>query len=213
MPWPLFVFLSLAVGTLYSTLRIGGYEVFGPGPQGHKTQEPLGLDREPTQVSLPEGQIRVPHPSVPGYELEQVATYDIVGRVVSTRFYAFDPYREVMPIDVGLAFGEALVTRPDVKIWHGNRFLKFQYSGTWSPSAAWLNGLTNNHMIPSSRNLLRALRSIDKNDIIRMKGELVNVWHQGHRVNTTSVTREDREGGACEIIWLKSLQIGNRIYY
>ena len=207
------MFLSLAIGAIYQTLRIGGYEVFGPGPQGLVTQEPLKLGREPAQVGISEGPNRVPHPSDTRFELERVALYDIVGRVVSTRFYAFDPYRDIMPIDVGVAFGEALVDQPGVKIWHGNRFLKFQYSGSWSPSAAWLNGLTNNHMIPSSPNLLRALRSLEKNDFIRMKGELVNVWHQGQRVSTTSVTREDREGGACEIIWLKSLQVGNRVYY
>jgi hypothetical protein len=213
VPWSLLFFLALALASIYQTLRIGGFEVLGPGPMGVLTHETPRTDLFPRQENYAGTLKKLPHPSVDGYEMEILARYELQGLAVSTRFYAFDPYREIMPMDVGVVFGPVMQGLQSIKFWHGNRFLKWSHSSDFQVENHWLDAMTNNHLIPSSKNQLRALRDIEAGDKVRMVGELVNVWKQNQLVFRSSLIREDREGGACEVIWLKSLQINSKIYY
>ena len=76
--------------------------------------------------------------------------------------------------------------------------------------------MANTHLIPASDNIRKAMRFARKGDTVKLDGYLVNVealkdgtikstWH-------SSTSREDKGNGACEILYVKNLQIGDRIY-
>ena len=64
------------------------------------------------------------------------------------------------------------------------------------------------HMIPATDVVDSVLHEIRNGDIIELSGSLVNVASNtdGWRWNS-SQTRNDTGKGACELIWVKSLQI------
>ncbi len=68
------------------------------------------------------------------------------------------------------------------------------------------------HMIPSSRNLARALAHVGRGEGVRVRGLLVDVESaRGFRWQT-SLSRDDTGPGACELVWVEELQRGKRLY-
>ncbi len=70
----------------------------------------------------------------------------------------------------------------------------------------------NMHMIPSTRNLGRALAHLGRGDRVRVRGLLVDVSTAGGFRWATSLSRDDTGPGACELVWVEELQRGNRLY-
>ena len=88
------------------------------------------------------------------------------------------------------------------------------------------NEISNNHLIASSPSVERQILSIDGGDQIRIIGKLVNVhaeaigktsqYENGAADWHTSTTRDDTGAGACEIIYVESIEIlqkGNEIFH
>jgi hypothetical protein len=94
------------------------------------------------------------------------------------------------------------------------------YHYEWSHASPY-DGLTiaahsaNIHIMPATDNLGNALRTIGKNDIIYMEGYLVDIEADGYGQEgniRTSLTREDSGKGACEILYVTRLVVGERFY-
>jgi len=64
----------------------------------------------------------------------------------------------------------------------------------------------NTHIIPAGKDVESSLRKIRRGDIVHIQGMLVNVKAEKWSWKT-SQTRNDTGGGACEIIWVDSLEI------
>jgi hypothetical protein len=66
----------------------------------------------------------------------------------------------------------------------------------------------NMHLIPANDAVSSVIREIRNGDIIELSGSLVNVISEddGWRWKS-SQTRNDTGNGACELIWVESLQI------
>lgn len=76
--------------------------------------------------------------------------------------------------------------------------------------------ISHTHLIPANDNIKTALYSIKKYDIVELEGELVNII-LGKETIETSIERDDDDGsssgdGACEIMYLKKIKIGTKIY-
>ena len=64
---------------------------------------------------------------------------------------------------------------------------------------------SNNHIIASDNKVLKEIKSIKRFDVVELDGYLVDVsrkdgWHW-----QTSLTREDTNGGSCEVFWVNSI--------
>lgn len=78
--------------------------------------------------------------------------------------------------------------------------------------------LSHTHLIPANPNIMGGLLRIKKNDIVKLDGYLVDIYtDKSETVALTSMSRYDRNTtsrgyGACEDMYVKQVQIGNKIY-
>ncbi|MCX7981713.1 MAG: hypothetical protein N2572_02235 [Syntrophales bacterium] len=150
-----------------------------------------------------------------------VATYRIAGQVVSKRKYTHGWGAEVAPFDLAIVWG--MLTYPHVQKYlvfkhDSTRMAYFRIKGSNPPvetDYAASHG-SNNHIIPANTNIFNAVdRHVKVQARIILEGYLVNV--EGHSAEQhiswkTSLSRTDTGRGACEIIYVTRLQVGNRVY-
>jgi hypothetical protein len=141
------------------------------------------------------------------------ASYDIAAVAKSSERYWFDAPALVSPLDVVLAWGD--VPRPafDDKLDYSQSWRFFFWrTGDLSLDAGYVVAHTaNTHLIPASRNVRRSLLGIDTGDEVRLRGLLVDVTTPGFRW-PTSLVRDDHGDEGCEILYVESAQIGDRVY-
>jgi len=75
--------------------------------------------------------------------------------------------------------------------------------------------LSNTHLLPAEGNwnVEKAIRWIDRGDHVRLKGQLITIKHaSGKNYVRSSITRDDKGNGACEVMWVEEVQIGETVY-
>jgi len=73
------------------------------------------------------------------------------------------------------------------------------------------------HVIPANDNVMSALSRLHKRDFVKLEGYLVDMDYYGSTLSKTSLSRSDtnptsRGYGACEVMYVARIQIGNKIY-
>jgi hypothetical protein len=141
------------------------------------------------------------------------ATYRIAGRVVSTRHYYMDWNAKLSPVDLALAWGPMASSEYDtyVSYRHTDRFYHYSYSKTFPGNSQVIAHHTaNEHLVPANAHIAKVLKSIKVDEIIELEGFLINV--EGPMMLETSLTREDSGAGACEIIYVRKVRIGEEVF-
>lgn len=151
-------------------------------------------------------------------KVEYLASYSIIGRVVSTRnYYGFNIRDKISPMDIGLAWGWLSNKNVDLKInWSlpKERYLYFYVSdGKWLNDNGGVNAIfpnfSNNHLIPSNNDIKNLMKSIKVNDYIKIEGYLVNAYsikgNESSFITGTSTSRTDDGNGACETIYVTNI--------
>lgn len=150
-------------------------------------------------------------------KIEFIAEYSITGRVVSTMsFIGQDIRSKFSPKDIGLAWDVLSDKETDKKVkWSTlkSRFLSYVvYDNGWVNEMGGFNRVTasasNNHLIPANNEIKKLIKLIGKNDYIRIEGYLVNVSYEENgrdRTIPTSLSRTDSGNGACEQIYVTSV--------
>jgi hypothetical protein len=150
------------------------------------------------------------------WTIQPQASYQIAARVLGNKPY-YDWQSNVSPRDLALAWGD--MSDPSVDEW-----IHWRQSGRWyhydwnngAYSRSYITGHSANvHIIPATDNLDKALRQVEKNDLVYLEGYLVNLQVRddgrvGH-VNT-SLSREDTGAGACELLYVERLVVDGRLY-
>ena len=167
-------------------------------------------------------------------ELTLRAEYSLTGIVVAKninfRFINRRDFDDIVPMDIGIVWGDIA----DVN--YLKNYFSFVSETAWS--ARWLRTkvkgieyteemnkfITHNHIIPATDNVASALLSLSKWDIAKIDGYLVDITHPDGTKSLTSLSRTDNNhdgrvdknsgdgSGACEIIYVTGVQIGNRYY-
>ncbi|MGE0614831.1 MAG: hypothetical protein AB7P04_04255 [Bacteriovoracia bacterium] len=178
----------------------------------------LDASADPAQVPL-SGETTIPL-SVPDANLQAqpVATYRVAARVLSTRTYYMEWQRHISPVDVALGWGKLATPSHDsgLRFDHGERFYHFYIDPGASLNSSEVYLLSSNHhLVPANRNIDRAIRRLSVGDLVELEGWLVNISgtrrHQEFQWNT-SLRRDDQGGGACEILYVKHVRVGNQVY-
>ena len=73
------------------------------------------------------------------------------------------------------------------------------------------------HVIPATDNIMSALMHLKKRENVKLDGHLVDIYYKDGSFSRTSLSRSDtdqtsRGNGACEVMYVKRVQIGNQIY-
>jgi len=152
------------------------------------------------------------------YHLMPICDYEISALVVGKmdyRFFSIDRLDSVFPIDLCLIWGNNVAGKV-----YRNSAVSFSQDcrwcwANWSAGVKFnLSEISNNHLLINDRQIMRKAKDILRGDQIVIKGELVNViaeaiGKEGGSTRTwnSSVSRTDSGAGACEVIYVKNLEI------
>ena len=155
------------------------------------------------------------------YELTPIDVYEISGLIVHRLDYRwFSIYKKdsVFPLDLCMMWGDdvgrGIYQSKNLSFSQDSRFCWWQWSNGLKVNN---NEISNSHLLVDSDKFEEKLNSLNEGDQVRIKGYLVNV----SAVNTgnageydplkfslnTSTTRDDLGAGACEIIYIKDIEI------
>lgn len=146
--------------------------------------------------------------------------YTITGIVVSKQDYEPQETDVTLPMryDICMVWGKnatsGIYLSPDVSFSQNQRFCNFNYSGSLDFNKA---ELSNNHIVTTDQAILDKIKMIRRGDEISITGYLINMnampnssaVYDSTKVTKwdTSITRTDTGAGACEVIYVKSLDI------
>lgn len=207
--------IVLVISVIALAVPLIGMLVLGWGGQN---QEINTQEINTSEIDISNDPIQIPYTGEPiikesrghKYTITPVATYEISAKVGSVKAYNDD---KVSPMDICVAWGE-LAAESNISYTQSGRFCSPELIGELKNRENYRGGLSaykhsNNHIIPANNSILRALNTIRVGDKITLKGFLVNVDGRYWR---TSLSRYDTGDGACEIIYVTEVRIGNSIW-
>jgi hypothetical protein len=139
-----------------------------------------------------------------GFRITALASFRLEALVLSTERYWSDPGSAISPVDVALGWGPMSDTAAAlrVRISQSSRF--YWYRGgvgiTLDEVAAHS---ANMHMIPSDDQIESRLKSLRRGDVASLRGFLVEAEGPNGNKWRSSLTRTDRGGGSCELVWVE----------
>lgn len=186
---PLLILLILCIGAVQSWLMW-----FAPLPNAIEVQQ-QGQDVRIELVEPYQGEFRVLGTQRYPLGLEHY-------------FFVGDAFDRVSGLDLALGWGE--MSKPDiyqtVQIRQSNRWYYFQLTADTPLGVDEIGRQSaNTHMVAANAAIAKQLNQIDVHDLVLLKGQLVNLYAADGRVMKTSLSREDRGAGACEIFLVEQV--------
>jgi hypothetical protein len=162
----------------------------------------------PQQVNLTDG-ARLRRDDI---SLATRAYVEITARVLSREDYAWDAEAALVPTDLALGWGRmsdsAVLARIDI-----SQSARFYYwrTETWPiPRNEIERSSANMHIIPADAGVRGALKRVRKGQLVHIEGFLVDASRPGGWRWKTSLTRDDTGAGACELVYVESLDVIDR---
>ncbi len=144
-----------------------------------------------------------------GFQVEPLASFELSAKVLSKKRYRTDRGAEVAPFDLALGWGvmsdQSVVDQLHIR--QTGRWYIYRSKGNSLPYPADLlsRSSANMHMVPSSDYIQSQLKEIRVGTIAKFSGKLVSISHQDGFRWKSSLTREDRGDGACELFYVESI--------
>ena len=144
------------------------------------------------------------------YKMMKLSTFEGEFRVLSREDYHTGREAEISPTDLALGWGA--MADPQVykqlSIRQSNRWYYWRYENEPPiPRREIETHSANMHIIPANKAVAQKLSKVDDNDLINLKGQLVEVSANDGWVWRSSLSREDTGNGACELFLVESIQI------
>lgn len=145
-----------------------------------------------------------------GWLITPLANYSIRARVLSRRAYDYDATAGLAPLDLALGWARmsdsAVLDKLDIS--QRGRWYNWSYRTAPLTNAEIARHSANTHIIPSNAEVAAVLKKAIRGDIVRLDGSLVECHLEGEgRPWRSSLTRDDTEGGACEIMLVEKAEI------
>jgi hypothetical protein len=142
-------------------------------------------------------------------EVTALANFRVRARVLLTEHYQWGRDAAVSPVD--LTLGWRLMSNQD--ILDGLNIYRARRAYTWSARNGTLPAAeqdiiahsANMHMVPSTPELADRLRTINRGDLVDIRGYLIELRFPDGGVWTSSLTRTDTGNGACELVWVNDV--------
>lgn len=197
----------------------------------------IDASKDPIQVDIQDGKYIKAYGNNKVYALKPQAEYSISALIIAknSNFWFRDIMRnkfdEICLMDLGLAWGE-LAQNPKqlYKDWKfkSQKTLGQARSLNWRNKTSLEDGywdteyvrthIAHTHIIPANSNVMSGILKAKKNELVKLDGYLVDIYTgKSELIAKTSLSRNDtnatsRGYGACEDMYVKSVQIGNKIY-
>ncbi|NND44289.1 MAG: hypothetical protein HKN58_03125 [Xanthomonadales bacterium] len=164
-------------------------------------------------VAEPPAQVAINAPAgflFEGFEITPRARFNLRARVLSAKRYHLGMESKLSPVDLALGWGAmsntAVLERIDIRQsgrWYHTRYA---YPAPL-PDQEIIRHSSNMHMVPAHPDVAKALKRIREGDLVRIRGQLIDVDHGSGWNWRTSLRRDDTGNGACEIVWVESLWV------
>jgi len=144
------------------------------------------------------------------YSITNLQPYKGEFRVLSRENYNFGRESEISPVDFALGWDK--MADPEVykqlSISQSNRWYYWRYENAPPiPVNEISTHSANTHLIPASKQIAKQLKAIDQDDLIYLKGQLVEVKAQDGWTWRSSLSREDTGNGACELMLVEEVRV------
>jgi len=141
------------------------------------------------------------------HRLVSLASFDIKARVLSRERYRFDRAAELSPIDLALGWGRMSdsAVLDQIKIRQDGRWYYWSTPRFPIPADEISSHSANMHMIPGDAHVRDQLLDVREGQVIRLQGQLVQAEGRDHWKWRSSLSRTDTGDGACEVIWVESV--------
>jgi hypothetical protein len=162
---------------------------------------------EPRQTAVQDGdKIRVGH-----WTLTVRAHYQITGRILGHERYHFDSLSDLIPEDLALGWGPMSDNRVlrTMDITQSNRFYYWRApTNSLLPKDSIISHSANTHVIPHSARVSKQLSHLRPGQVVTLSGELVDGKRDDGRWINTSLVRNDTGAGACEVMLVNDVAVG-----
>jgi hypothetical protein len=146
-----------------------------------------------------------------GYALAARARYDITARVLRKEIYRLDGGAGLAPVDLGVGWGPM----SDSAVLDGIHFSQMGRFLYWDardgrfalPARVIQTHAAQMHMVPADSALEARLKSLRPGQVVRVQGWLVDIRGSDGFAWSTSLRRDDTGNGACEIMFVESLEV------
>jgi hypothetical protein len=148
-------------------------------------------------------------------EVRPRAAFEVSAVVAAAEPYSLDDGAFLSPVDLVMTWGRLPEEpfRSRVSYYQLTRYYFWRTRDAGLDLGYVATHSANMHMIPSTRNLARALAHVGSGEAVRVRGLLVDVAAPAHGFRwLTSLSRDDTGPGACELVWVEELQRGWRLY-
>lgn len=144
------------------------------------------------------------------FRILPVASYDIRAKVLSTERYRTGREAELSPVDLALGWGPMSDSTviSQLQISQGGRWYQYRWDNQppIEPGVIARHS-ANTHLIPADSSVRKDLLNIERGQVVRLKGMLVNVEHPDGWKWRSSTTRADTGGGSCELMWVTEVVV------
>lgn len=188
---------------LILVFAVGSYKYWSQREVVHP--EGVLVSEDPIQKEISEKPIKYKN-----VVLDPLAEYSLRARVLSTERYWIDKMAGVVPVDVALGWGVMSDSKvlKGLHMWQEGRF----YFYSWRDQAPVnpqliVKSSANMHLIPSTDYVEQEIKSLRRGQIVTLRGYLVRVNYPDGTDAKSSLSREDSGAGACEIMWVQSIQV------
>ena len=144
-----------------------------------------------------------------GFTVSPLAEFQLKARVLSRKNYWLGRDAKLSPVDLALGWGPM----SDERILSGLSVSQFDRCYMWClrefsfPRVQVERNSANMHMIPSTPEIKRRLKSLRSGSLIECRGYLVEVTAPGGWQWRSSLSRNDTGQGACEVVWVEELKV------
>lgn len=144
------------------------------------------------------------------WTLQPRASYVVTARVLSRETYSIDAFASAAPVDLALGWGlmSDSATLASLAVSQGARFYLVRWDD--APPAEpqeLMRHSANTHLIPADGAIERRLRRVRTGQVVRLEGTLVDARRDDGWSIRTSLTRDDTGAGACEVLYVKRVEI------
>jgi len=140
-----------------------------------------------------------------GYTIRPLAHYQLSAVVLRSERYRFAPLSDLCPLDLALGWGPMSTAYAinELKITQHGRFYLYSWKdeAPLEPKQIARNS-ANTHCLPANDKIRRQLLAVRRHELATLKGYLVEVGIPDGGTWRSSLTRDDVDGGACEILWV-----------
>jgi hypothetical protein len=174
-------------------------------PDGERTQsEGVLVEQLPRQAPVS----RAPFDHE-GYRIDALAEFEIDARVLGKERYWLDRESDLSKYDLALGWGvmsdSRVLERIDIR--QSGRWYRWRTEQFPVPRQQIEQNSANMHMVPADSYVERQIASVKTGDLVRISGYLIRATGADGWRWQSSLTRDDVGRGACEVIYVESIDI------